>query len=303
MTPHFEELPGIPTPCSNTSSASVLVVGTDAFVAYERGDQADEPVTLLRFSGCRRVVTGGPNDEAIGNHRFYKFGLRFYSIQLLIDSPWIDEILKELHKDRTPAANIELQHFVLTLKEDTVDVLATTIKLAGTYSSHKTAMKAAVGLCQDGVRDGDWDRGLGATVEKKPPVRTDPWPWIDRLPNGWLELSFDAPLDRDDRVDWLKVRDWLITEYNAEFSRRLVDPITSSWLVEFDAHGRGKKVSGMLYCQDFPDDLILRVVDRESEELIHDAAARLQSTKPDLGSLANMNKEAFWEWIGPLKFD
>ncbi|MFO0856907.1 MAG: hypothetical protein U0640_06080 [Phycisphaerales bacterium] len=146
MTPHFEVLPGLPTPCSNTSSASVLVLGTDAFVAYERGDQADESIALLKFSGCRRVVTGGPNDEAMGNHRFCKFGLRFYCLQLLIDSPWIDEVLKELHKDRTPAANIELHHFVLTLKEDTVDVLATTVQLAGTYSSHKAAMKATCEL-------------------------------------------------------------------------------------------------------------------------------------------------------------
>lgn len=139
--------------------------------------------------------------------------------------------------------------------------------------------------------------------DELPPLRTDPWPWVDRLSNGWLDLSFDAPMLTDHRVDWLKARDWLAAEYAAVFAPVLLDPITGSWFVNFKAVCRSESVAATLYREDFPDDLCLAAKHTESEILIHDVAERLRATKPDLGSLETMDKAAFRAWVGTQWFD
>lgn len=144
MTPQIEELANVPPPSADISGASVLVVGTDAFVAYETSSSDDEFIALVHFRHCLRVMTGGPNDEAFGNHRFYQFGLRPYTVQRLVGSPWIEEVQKERHKFRTPTPNLSLHHIVFALKGAAVDVLATNVEFVGLFPTHRAAMEAAV---------------------------------------------------------------------------------------------------------------------------------------------------------------
>ena len=128
----------------------------------------------------------------------------------------------------------------------------------------------------------------------------DPWHKVNRLPNGKLELSFDAPLSSHSRVNWLKVRDWLELNYEAKFTRALIDPVTSSWSVGVDARDQRRTAFAMLQCSDFPDDLVLRVREAESEWLIHDIATRIRAERPDLGDVRVMDNGAFGTWIESL---
>lgn len=122
-----------------------------------------------------------------------------------------------------------------------------------------------------------------------------------RHDNGWLELSFDAPMTTDHRVDWLKVRDWLAAECNATYKDAVLDPVTGFWTVGIETTVGDRVASGSLYCSDFPDDLCLLVRDSASEELIVRVAERLRQSRPDLGDLNAMDIKAWSQWLGSIR--
>jgi hypothetical protein len=132
------------------------------------------------------------------------------------------------------------------------------------------------------------------------PEERSAWPMVNRLPNGWLELSFDAPLTTPARADWLKVRDWLAREFGATFHKSLGDPITMFWIVDFTAMVNGATAEASVYASDFPDDLCIRVRDQRSEPLIAEVANRLLEQHPDFGDLSSMDAKAFLHWFRSL---
>ncbi|MBY0111544.1 MAG: hypothetical protein K2Y21_01880 [Phycisphaerales bacterium] len=129
---------------------------------------------------------------------------------------------------------------------------------------------------------------------------SDPWPSITRLPGGELELSFDAPLTAGRRVDWLRTRDWIAKTYSAAFCKPHIDPISRSWSVSVIVSHQDHQSSALFGSADFPDDLILRVRDVESEWLINDASTRLRHERPDLGDLTHMNRAEFEHWLSSI---
>ncbi len=144
LTPTVRELTEFPACCGGTSEASVLRMGSDAFVAYDLPRNQGDKVALVRCGGCMEAYTNGPNDEARSRHPCYKFGLGYGTVLEVLKSPWIPELSarhdmfgkRDRFKDR--------RHFIFSLKEDTIDVAARDIALVGIYDSHADAMAAAV---------------------------------------------------------------------------------------------------------------------------------------------------------------
>ncbi|MCW5768800.1 MAG: hypothetical protein KIT19_08950 [Phycisphaeraceae bacterium] len=125
------------------------------------------------------------------------------------------------------------------------------------------------------------------------------WPRVDPCHDGRLELSFDAPLNKRDRVNWLLVRDWLVSEWHATF-RTAKDFPTFEWLVELDVRDGTRSVPLLLLWADFPDELLLRSQTPEGNDAVRRIADRLSQSRPDLGTLAHMDRAAWTEWVVAL---
>lgn len=149
MKPTTVELTALP-PCEpNVSTASVLTGSRSghSWISYD-AQGPDWPngnpvIALVRLDDVAQLVTDGPNDEAFHNHPFFRYGLRHYTIQELVDSPWIGMILSMLHKDRAPTNNRGRRHFIFALKETTIDCIATSATFVGYFPTHSDAMAAA----------------------------------------------------------------------------------------------------------------------------------------------------------------
>lgn len=135
--------------------------------------------------------------------------------------------------------------------------------------------------------------------DELPKLRTDPWPWLHRHPQGTLHLSFDAPLTGDDRVDWLRVRDWLAAAYWCEFANAMEAP-TLEWLVHVDARFAGSTVQVVLGWNDFPDELELVSSSPAGDSFLEHVAERLRRETPDLGCLSRMDRDQWADWMVSL---
>jgi len=143
MTPRVIELTDLPRSDSNIADASVLVHRDAAFVSYDA--RSDPEVALIRFDRPWRVVTNGPNDEGFHRHPYASFGLGAYAIQEIVDSPWIPDVSASHSKHGRRDWLDGCRHFVIALKETTVDVAAERVSLVGLFDSHTEAMRAAIG--------------------------------------------------------------------------------------------------------------------------------------------------------------
>lgn len=136
------ELTDLPACDSCISQSSTHLFGNVALVAYDVKSPLDA-VALLRFDRCLHLTTNGPNDEAFHQHRYFSLGLRLYTIQEILQSPWIPELSAKLDRDGRRDRWPEARHFVLALKENTVDVAADSVTVVGIYPSWSAANDAA----------------------------------------------------------------------------------------------------------------------------------------------------------------
>lgn len=70
---------------------------------------------------------GYPNDEAMGAHSMAKYGLGFYGLFEVVNSPWIIEISDSNRIHPPYNANIysEYKHYIARFKDVTLDVIST----------------------------------------------------------------------------------------------------------------------------------------------------------------------------------
>jgi hypothetical protein len=73
---------------------------------------------------------GYPNDEAIGAHPLAKFGLGFYGLFEVINSPWTKEICEanKVHPRHEDSMFHDVKHYIARFKDVTLDVLATKLE-------------------------------------------------------------------------------------------------------------------------------------------------------------------------------
>lgn len=144
--PYVIELTDIPSVEPNSSDEMFLALPR-VFVIYQVSPITEGPFgfVLLEMKNCRAIHGGGPNDEALRNHRCYEYGLQAYTLQEVVNSPWIEEHARYQHRDgKTNLMPPEMRHFVFALKEGAIDCLATGYKMHGPFNSMRDACNAAL---------------------------------------------------------------------------------------------------------------------------------------------------------------
>nr|WP_320131523.1 hypothetical protein [uncultured Holophaga sp.] len=96
---------GIPEP------PAVFSDTRDLLVSYESDSESD--FVIVRFEHCIEHRLTPINDEGLGKHPYSKSGLDFYSFHEIVNSP-----------EAEPWKALKIKHFVLTFKDNTLDVLA-----------------------------------------------------------------------------------------------------------------------------------------------------------------------------------
>ena len=66
---------------------------------------------------------GYPNDEGLGVHTMSKFGLDFYGMFQVENSEWITK-LENQRSDKSYGLFEEYQHYIVTFKDVTIDILS-----------------------------------------------------------------------------------------------------------------------------------------------------------------------------------
>jgi len=75
----------------------------------------------------RSFQFGSPNDEALGGHPLVRFGLKFYSVHKVENSPWISELEKRnaVHPRHNRESFLrDSVHFVFTFQDSTLECVA-----------------------------------------------------------------------------------------------------------------------------------------------------------------------------------
>jgi hypothetical protein len=98
----------------------------------------DERVVVLVWRRCRASRMEPPNDEAISGHRLYEKGLKdVHWLGEVTDSEWIADLERRnrVHRYHDPGRFDGLRHFVLPLKETTVEVVARSVEASRLVAS------------------------------------------------------------------------------------------------------------------------------------------------------------------------
>jgi hypothetical protein len=106
----------------------------------------DQDCVIFVWSRSRAAIMGSPNDEALSGHRLYSRGLSDLLWAGKVEqSEWIADLERRnrVHPSHDPARFIRLVHFILPLKEDTVEVIAeevTVVRRPGPTTSAAAAL-------------------------------------------------------------------------------------------------------------------------------------------------------------------
>lgn len=144
---HAIELPDLPPPEPNCSTARVVVLDGSTFVIYEAnpfvGDH-ERGWVLVRFVRCALVMTGGPNDEGLPQYRPGGAALMHYTNQEVIDSPLIATgTAIAVRPGFPPPLRRAFRHFIFAFKEEIFQCLAVNYQNLGTYETFCQAYEAA----------------------------------------------------------------------------------------------------------------------------------------------------------------
>ena len=87
-------------------------------------------LAIVELIGCLITRFGHPNDEALPGHSLFHRGLEGYGIYEVHNSMWCDEVVK-INRVRFPATNRSYcgRHFMFTFHDDTLECLASDLKL------------------------------------------------------------------------------------------------------------------------------------------------------------------------------
>jgi hypothetical protein len=109
---------------------AVLAVGDHGHAALALNahfDDADQDCVVFVWSGTRAAIMGPPNDEAQSGHRLYRRGLSGVLWAGIVEqSMWIRDLERQnrVHPRHDAARFTRLTHFILPLKECTVEAVA-----------------------------------------------------------------------------------------------------------------------------------------------------------------------------------
>lgn len=81
-------------------------------------------IDIIKFN-FKIYKYGFPNDEALGAHPMAKFGLGFYGLFEVYNSPWIIEVLdsNRVHPKHIENRYSQYKHYIARFKDVTLDVI------------------------------------------------------------------------------------------------------------------------------------------------------------------------------------
>ena len=126
-----------------------LLVGLRTFLLfYARPDEdglGKAGLGFVEIVGCAAARFGPPNDEALENLPLWGHGLQFYAAHRVDGSSWLSEWSELAYrKDANNAAlTSKLDHFIFTFHDETVEVLATELKVELFEGSMTEALQEA----------------------------------------------------------------------------------------------------------------------------------------------------------------
>lgn len=106
---------------STSPEAIVFATETQLFLRYS---MADEETAVIQFPLVKTFQFGSPNDEALGGHPLTKFGLKYYSVHRIDNSPWIAELEQRnsIHPRHDKERFIkDAVHYVFTFQDSTLE--------------------------------------------------------------------------------------------------------------------------------------------------------------------------------------
>lgn len=119
-------------PVASTGAPGVVVHATSdhLIVSYVTIGEASSRVIVEFERPCAHRL-GPPNDETLHGHPLVKFGLRPHSVFEVKHSSWISDLerMNRVHPRHSAALFAGLRHFIFTLKEDTLEVVAVSYRL------------------------------------------------------------------------------------------------------------------------------------------------------------------------------
>jgi hypothetical protein len=106
------------------SSAPEAVLFASETKLFLRYFTSEDEMAIIQFPLVKTFQFGAPNDEALGGHPLSPFGLKFYSVHRIENSPWIAELERRnaVHpshdKDRFLKDAV---HYVFTFQDSTLE--------------------------------------------------------------------------------------------------------------------------------------------------------------------------------------
>jgi hypothetical protein len=120
--------------------------GRAALAVNAHFDDANQDCVVFIWSGTSAAIMGSPNDEALSGHRLYQSGLSGLPWAGQVEqSEWIADLERQnlVHPHHDTARFTRLAHFILPLKEGTVEVVAenvTVVRRPGPTASAAAAL-------------------------------------------------------------------------------------------------------------------------------------------------------------------
>ena len=102
----------------------------------EYNEDVDE-FAVVRFIAPIHHTYGYPNDEGLRQHPLYAFGLERYAFNVIEGSPTVAALSKKdaSNFDGDTENGLRIQHWVVTFKDDTLEIVAESVTYLGTVSA------------------------------------------------------------------------------------------------------------------------------------------------------------------------
>lgn len=139
-------------PSSGVTGEVVIASADNVYLIFE--EDFSDSIALIECIGCASFKMGYPNDEGINEHPMYQYGMKDVrtGVMEVLHSQWLDELRLEVKLSAkrirgNESANLPLEeskHFIIALKENTYECIATSLKLVNNFASFNEASNHAI---------------------------------------------------------------------------------------------------------------------------------------------------------------
>ena len=132
--------------CMGAPMPEIALVESNLYIAYivSSAHNPEEPYAIVRFGGVLQHTFGYPNDEALGAHPLYDYGLQYYSFNEILTSPYLKQLGARNNSVFPGSAGhfTSFRHWLVAFHDETLEVVGSTVELVhvGQYESARHAI-------------------------------------------------------------------------------------------------------------------------------------------------------------------